>query len=194
MVQHGDSDTTLFLSASIHRDHFFQVITGSKPERRYTLPLKALEICVSHSIDFSPLFSFTLSVSAFHFSWTKNIHITQYILQRSCQIRTQVNSTSSGSFGSVWESVITWWNTLLWQLCVTRTHPHRKRGQSATQEPIYGILFNRVKTLKRFHAQAVYHLDDKLVMTLPVFFFPCSTRMCFSLKYASFDVSISAKP
>lgn len=101
MVQHGDSDTTLFLSASIHRDHFFQVTTGSKPERHHTLPLKALEISVSYSIDFSPLFSFTLSVSVFHFSWTKNMYFTQYTLQRSCPIQTRVNSTSSGSFGSV---------------------------------------------------------------------------------------------
>lgn len=167
MVQHGDSDTTLFLSASIHWDHFFQVTTGSKLREASR---SSLQYSREHSIDVLILLSFTLSVSVFHFSGTKNMCVTAYIFWKSCQIQTRVGSTSSGSFGSVWESVITWWNTLLWRLCVTRTHPYRKRGQGAMQKPIYGILFNRVKTLKRFHAQAVYYLDDKLVMTLPVFF------------------------
>lgn len=125
--QHRDSDTTLFLSARNHWDHFLQVTTGSKPGSHHTLPQKAPEIGVSHCIDFSPLFFFfTLSVPSSICHGQKPCVFP--ILRRSRQIRTQVNSTSSGSFGSVWESVITWWNTLLWWLFDTRTHPHRKKG------------------------------------------------------------------
>lgn len=50
MVQHGDSDTTLFLSASIRQDHFFQVAAGSKPERNRTRFLAKLKRSMFHSL------------------------------------------------------------------------------------------------------------------------------------------------